>query len=45
MIIENIINCFKIKKRRVFIKNIFMLNIFDKLFVKVNILGEMILKC
>lgn len=44
MITENITNRFKPKKRRAFIKNIFMLNTSDKQFVKVNILGEMTFK-
>lgn len=44
MITENITNRFKTKKRRAFIKNIFMLNTYDKQLVKVNILGEMTLK-
>lgn len=44
MTTENITNCFKTKKRRAFIKKIFMLNTSDKPFVKVNILGEMTLK-
>lgn len=44
MITENITNCLKTKKRRAFIKNIFMLNTSDKPFVKLNILGKMTVK-